>query len=257
MSYKPNFKLRFNFLTTVIYILGIVLLLQLFNLQIVHGEEYREQSNTRLTRESTIKADRGSILDKSGNTIVGNSMGFSVDLYKTKIDDKTLNQTILNVINVLEQNGDSYIDDFIIDVNPYAFNVSEEKVANFKKDNDIDENATAEECFNIMKEEYEIENTDVLEARKIMAIRYAIQQEGYSSTRPLQISNNIKRESALIFNEKAAEYAMLQSSALSAAKRGYVDTIIEPLDTRKYVIGAFEMLFTKRENRPDKKHGTV
>ena len=85
MSYKPNFKLRFNFLTTVIYILGIVLLLQLFNLQIVHGEEYREQSNTRLTRESTIKADRGSILDKSGNTIVGNSMGFSVDLYKTKI----------------------------------------------------------------------------------------------------------------------------------------------------------------------------
>ena len=206
MSKKPNTKFRFNFITTIIYVVGIILLLQLFNLQIVHGSEYREQSNTRLTRESTIEADRGSILDKSGNTIVGNTMGFSVDLYKTKIDDKTLNQTILNVINVLEQNGDSYIDDFIIDVNPYAFNVSEEKVANFKKDNDIDENATAEECFNIMKEEYEIENTDVLEARKIMAIRYAIQQEGYSSTRPLQISNNIKRESALIFNEKAAEF---------------------------------------------------
>ena len=58
-------------------------------------------------------------------------------------------------------------------------------------------------------------------------------------------------------NEKAAEYAMLQSSAVSAARRGYVDTIIEAEDTRKYVIGAFEMLFTKRENRPDKKHGTV
>lgn len=58
-------------------------------------------------------------------------------------------------------------------------------------------------------------------------------------------------------NEKAAEYAELQSSALAAAKRGYVDTIIEAEDTRKYVIGAFEMLFTKRENRPSKKHGTV
>ena len=58
-------------------------------------------------------------------------------------------------------------------------------------------------------------------------------------------------------NEKAAEYAALQSSALSAAKRGYVDTIIEAKDTRKYVIGAFEMLFTKREDRPSKKHGTV
>ncbi len=62
---------------------------------------------------------------------------------------------------------------------------------------------------------------------------------------------------AAIINEKAAEYAMLQSSALSAAKRGYVDTIIQAEDTRKYVIGAFEMLFTKRENRPSKKHGTV
>lgn len=62
---------------------------------------------------------------------------------------------------------------------------------------------------------------------------------------------------AAIINEKAAEYAMLQSSALSAAKRGYVDTIIEAEDTRKYVIGAFEMLFTKREDRPSKKHGTV
>ena len=55
----------------------------------------------------------------------------------------------------------------------------------------------------------------------------------------------------------AKEYAALQTSASSAAKRGYVDQIVEPVDTRKYVIGAFEMLFTKREDRPAKKHGTV
>ncbi len=42
-----------------------------------------------------------------------------------------------------------------------------------------------------------------------------------------------------------------------AAKRGYVDQIISAADTRKYVIGAFEMLFSKREDRPAKKHGTV
>lgn len=60
-----------------------------------------------------------------------------------------------------------------------------------------------------------------------------------------------------VIDKKAAEYAALQTSALSAAKRGYVDQIVEPQDTRKYVIGAFEMLFTKREDRPAKKHGTV
>ena len=62
---------------------------------------------------------------------------------------------------------------------------------------------------------------------------------------------------ASVINEKAAEYRELQSSVGSAAARGYVDTVIAPVDTRKYVIGAFEMLFTKREDRPAKKHGTV
>ncbi len=60
-----------------------------------------------------------------------------------------------------------------------------------------------------------------------------------------------------VIKEKAAEYAALQTSATGAARRGYVDQIIEAADTRKYVIGAFEMLFTKREDRPSKKHGTV
>ena len=64
-------------------------------------------------------------------------------------------------------------------------------------------------------------------------------------------------QGADVINEKAAEYAALQTSASSAAKRGYVDQIIDAADTRKYVVGAFEMLFAKREERPIKKHGTV
>jgi len=60
-----------------------------------------------------------------------------------------------------------------------------------------------------------------------------------------------------VIDEKAAEYAALQLSAVSAAKRGYVDGVIEAADTRKYIISAFEMLFTKSEDRPAKKHGTV
>ena len=65
------------------------------------------------------------------------------------------------------------------------------------------------------------------------------------------------KDAAATINEKAAEYAALQSSVDQAAARGYVDTIINPEDTRKYVIAAFEMLFDKREVRADKKHGTV
>ncbi len=64
-------------------------------------------------------------------------------------------------------------------------------------------------------------------------------------------------QGADVIAEKAKEYEKAQTSAAGAAKRGYVDQIIDAADTRKYVIGAFEMLFTKRDDRPAKKHGTV
>ena len=56
--------------------------------------------------------------------------------------------------------------------------------------------------------------------------------------------------------EKAAEYSKLQGDVTSAARRGYVDLIIAPADTRKYLVAAFEMLYTKCVGTPDKKHGT-
>lgn len=69
----------------------------------------------------------------------------------------------------------------------------------------------------------------------------------------IQASEN----AAALIAEKAAEYERLQSSAEAAARRGYVDDIIKAEETRQRVIAAFEMLFTKREGRPSKKHGTV
>ena len=64
-------------------------------------------------------------------------------------------------------------------------------------------------------------------------------------------------QGAEVIDQKASEYEALQLSVASAARRGYVDQIIDAADTRKYVIGAFEMLYTKSEDRPAKKHGTV
>ncbi len=64
-------------------------------------------------------------------------------------------------------------------------------------------------------------------------------------------------EDANIIKEQAAKYDALQNSVESAAARGFVDTVIEPAETRKYLIGAIELLFSKRDHRPEKKHGTV
>ncbi len=55
---------------------------------------------------------------------------------------------------------------------------------------------------------------------------------------------------------KAKEYDELQSDIRTAAGRGYVDLLVEPADSRKYIIAAFEMLYTKRMDTPYKKHGS-
>lgn len=68
---------------------------------------------------------------------------------------------------------------------------------------------------------------------------------------------NKASDKAAVLNEKAAEYEKLQSGVEAAAKRGYVDAVIAPESLRKQLVYAFEMLFTKREGRPGKKHGTV
>src|SRR5437763_11388406 len=42
-----------------------------------------------------------------------------------------------------------------------------------------------------------------------------------------------------------------------AAERGYVDAVIRPAETRKRLIDALEMLQTKRDKNPPKKHGNI
>lgn len=205
---EKNDRIRYNIITIFVYIIGIVLLLQLFNLQIVHGQEYRETSNTKLTRESVLKADRGSIKDSSGTVIAGTDAQYSVVLYKTKANNETLNNTILNLLNVLSTNGDSYVDNFLIDVNPYRFKLSEEESQiKWKKANNIDENAGAEEAFNFFKKKYEISNENIEEVRKIMAIRYEISYKGYSNTKSIQIADNISEKSMLEINERNNEFS--------------------------------------------------
>ncbi len=206
MKKSANIKFRFNFITVIIYIVGILLLLQLFNLQIIHGKEYREQSNTRLTRESTLKAARGSILDSSGNTIATDSMGFSLDLYKSKADNSTLNHTIFNILAVLEKNGDRYIDELPITIEPFTYTIEGQKLARFKKDFKLDEEASAEQAFYQLKEKYGITNESVIETRKIMTIRYSITNKGYSSTKAIRLADSITRQSALVFNERSADF---------------------------------------------------
>ncbi len=58
-------------------------------------------------------------------------------------------------------------------------------------------------------------------------------------------------------NEKIQEYKDKFANPYVAAERGYVDDVIEPALTRQRLISAFDMLESKRETRPVKKHGNL
>ncbi len=203
---KRSINFRYNIVTIFTYLIGIILIVQLFNLQIVHGAKYREESNTRLTRESVLEADRGEILDRSGNVLVSSSQKFNLELYKSKIDTDALNNSILKIVQVLEKYNVSYTDTFPISIEPFEYKISDTELANWKKNNDIDENASSEEAFYKFKEKYKIQNDNISETRKIIAIRYAITKEGYSSTKALTIAKDIPREAIAEFSERGDEF---------------------------------------------------
>ena len=249
-----NVNLRFNILTVIIYIIGIVLIVKLFNLQIVHGAEYREQSNTRLTRETTLEAARGAILDKTGTPLVTSSMQFSLEMYKTKVDTDTLNQDILNMINVLEKYSISYADYFPISINPFEFKISNETLVKWKDSNNLDEDITAEEAFYKFRDKYKIKNTDnIEEIRKIIAIRYEIAQKGYSSTRAVNIAKSIPREAVAEFSESSEKFAGINivvqpvreytSGTLASHILGYASQInSEEYEKRKNTYGQNDII---------------
>ena len=199
---KVNFKLRYNTLTVLVYVIGLILLGRLFFLQIVKGKEYRETSNTRLTRESTIEAARGNILDKDGNVLATTKTGYSIELYKTKIDDEALNNTILKMVKLLEKNNDSYINNFPI-TSDYKFTLSsDEDISKWKKQYGISEEATAKDCVYRFRDKYKISDSNMEDVLKVIAIRYEISTKGYSATRSIKIAEDISKESAIQFNEQ-------------------------------------------------------
>ena len=199
-------NIRYNVLTAIIYLFGVILIMQLFNLQVVNGSSYREISNTRLSREGKIEAARGRITDRTGVILSSTIDSFSLEMYKTNVDDEILNSSISLMTQILESNGDSYIDDFPVSINPFQFrSSSEEEILAFKSKFKIPETASAEESFYLVRDKYGIKSDDIGEIARILAIRYAITTKGYSNTKSIQISSSISRNSAVQIQERSSE----------------------------------------------------
>ena len=199
-----NNKLRFNLLYIIVYVSGIILLAGLFNLQIVKGNDYRKISNTRLSRNMTVKASRGDILDSSGNKLISTKMLYNLEFYKTKIDNATLNKTLLLIAQTLDNNGDKCIDQFPITINPTKYTGND--FSGFKKSNNLSETLDVDGVYKYYLNKYKITEENADNARKIVTLRYAIEKSGYSSTKSITLAHNISIGSRDTFNVMSSNF---------------------------------------------------
>ena len=121
-----NFKEKFiNMVTSrafvlviVMFCIGGIMINRIFDLQIVHGEEYLDTFQMKIMKERTIKGSRGCIYDRNGNLLAYNELAHSVaieDVYESgRYKNQKLNTTIYKLIDMIESCGDNIVSDFKI-----------------------------------------------------------------------------------------------------------------------------------------------
>lgn len=169
-------KIRLKRTTVLLLVFGsmsFVLLRQLFDLQIIQGEDYKSEFQTRTTKKRVIKSTRGKIFDRNGQELAKNILSYSVTFedngsYETTREKNlTLNGVAYRVLQILKENGDSLSNTFhiVLDENGnYVFDVEEGFTLNrFRADiyghpliDDLkkeEKNATAEEMVSYLSGE--------------------------------------------------------------------------------------------------------
>ncbi|MBD5542978.1 MAG: penicillin-binding protein [Lachnospiraceae bacterium] len=259
-----NFREAFiNMVTSRLFVLVLlffalagILIQRIFVLQIVEGEEKQEQFQLKTDKTISIPATRGNIYDRNGELLAYNELAYSVtftDTLESKTGKNTrLNETLLKLIRIIEENGDSIVNDFNIIVNSegeFEFAVSGTKLLRFlgdvfgKADTSkleyAQKTATAKEVIDYLagSKKYEIgeyadkEKKDFQvgkgytneELLKLVTLRYALGLNVYTQFIPTLVAEDVSDETvaAVMENEDLLEGVEIEETTI----RRYVDSV--------------------------------
>lgn len=260
-----NIKEKFiNLITSRILVLiilmlaiGAVMIHRVFELQIVHGEEYVDSFQMKIKKERTIKGSRGCIYDRNGNLLAYNELAHSVtieDVYESgKMKNYNLNTTIHTLINMIERNGDHIVSDFKITLDQnghYMFSVEGTSLKRFLADvygkrsaEDLEEKertATAQEVMDYLCGwdrfrigEYDETTTSeefvpgkgytAVETLKILTIRYDMSSNSYQKYIATTVATDVSEETVAVVMEN--NDILEGVSIVEDTIRKYVDSV--------------------------------
>ena len=248
---------RVFFMLLIMLFLGGVLVERVFDLQIVHGEEYMNSFETKIKKEKTIDGARGNIYDRNGNLLAYNELAHSVtieDVYESgSMKNYKLNNTIYQTIKIVEKNKDKLVSDFKISTDKndrYIFTVDGISLSRFLADvyghasiNDLtakEKNSTPDDVINYLcgwerfRIGYYDENTKKAdfvpgngftkkEVLQILNVRYDMNNNSYQKYIATTIANNVSDKTVAIIMENTNE---LEGVAIAEGTiRKYVDPI--------------------------------
>jgi len=201
--------MRIFILNLLIVLGGIILIIQLFNLQIVNGADYRKQSENRTSRKLTVIAPRGEILDRHGDIFATNRDGYNVLMYKQTMSTEERNALILNLVNLLVDNNVIYRDTFPISIldGEIKFTLeTEDEIKKWKKRYKFSDDMNADEILESYKEKYKLEKYSTEDSRKIIGIRYELDRVGYSTFNPYEVATDVSKETVAALEERFEEF---------------------------------------------------
>lgn len=251
------FTSRMTIMAVIFMALGVILVYRCFNLQIVRGEEFLDEFMLSTEKTRDISSARGLIYDRKGELLAYNELAYSVkmeDVFESgKNNNSIINQTIYNLIKMVEKNGDKVISDFkiIIDENGnFAFNLEGTKLLRFKADvygyatidklEEDERNATALEVMQALsaKSKYGIGNylieddtkSDFIAGKgytmdewlKMVTIRYAMSQTSYRKYIGTTVASNVNEKTVAVIMENSDSLPGV--SIVEDTVRKYVDS---------------------------------
>jgi len=233
--------MRSSIILLVFAAMSAVLLVRLFDLQIIHGSEYVNAFTSETTKSRRLKSTRGNIFDVNGKLIAYNELSNSVTIedsgtYETTREKRlSLNGEIYRLIKMIEGNGDEIVQDFHITMDEndnYVFDVGEGTTRNrFRADiyglvtidqmteqqrnstpNDIMELLCGTERFGITDNDnpyteeelrkYGLPDTLTKdEMLKIVMIRYMLSLTSYQKFVQVTIAENVSDETVAMIME--------------------------------------------------------
>ena len=227
-------KSRLFVLVIVFIVLFSVLVERLFTLQIVKGEEYLDKYVLKTEKRQTISSTRGNIYDRNGKLLAYDELAYSVtieDTYEGKDKNQQLNETIRKLIKIIEDNGDSIINDFNIiigDNGLYEYTVEDTARLRFIADvygyAKIDKltltqkNSSAEQLIGYMAERYGIgayqddddEKPFIIDSSyskeellKVITVRYQLSPNMFQQFVATTVANDVKEETVAVILENS------------------------------------------------------